>query len=198
MSNPEGFREFKQLTAVRSIDAPQSRYALSVVLGWTVFAKRLLPTERKCSGSSGVGREVVSELIELSAVIADIYDAAIEPALWQQVLASILAGSRPRRSVALPRRIRTKPGMRCRDWSTGFTNAPLYLTCGRRFWRNWCSSMARCPAGYVSRTEMSLRWSASSEEARHDLRPLMESGWIPRSERFKLRAAACETDRLHT
>jgi DNA-binding NarL/FixJ family response regulator len=32
---------------------------------------------------------VVSELIELSAVIADIYDAAIEPALWQQALASI-------------------------------------------------------------------------------------------------------------
>jgi DNA-binding NarL/FixJ family response regulator len=32
---------------------------------------------------------VVSELIELSAVIAEIYDAAIEPALWQQALASI-------------------------------------------------------------------------------------------------------------
>ena len=29
-----------------------------------------------------------------------------------------------------------------------------------------------------------VRWSASSEEARADLRPLMESGWIPRSERF--------------
>src|SRR5580704_13960121 len=29
-----------------------------------------------------------------------------------------------------------------------------------------------------------IRWSASSEEARSDLRPLMESGWIPRSERF--------------
>jgi DNA-binding CsgD family transcriptional regulator len=35
------------------------------------------------------GREVASELIELSSVIADIYDAAIEPALWQQALASI-------------------------------------------------------------------------------------------------------------
>jgi DNA-binding CsgD family transcriptional regulator/PAS domain-containing protein len=34
---------------------------------------------------------VVSELIELSAVVADIYDAAIEPALWQQALASICA-----------------------------------------------------------------------------------------------------------
>jgi DNA-binding CsgD family transcriptional regulator len=33
---------------------------------------------------------VVSELIELSAVIAEIYDAAIEPALWQQALASIV------------------------------------------------------------------------------------------------------------
>jgi DNA-binding CsgD family transcriptional regulator/PAS domain-containing protein len=32
---------------------------------------------------------VVSELIELSAVIADIYDAAIEPALWQHALASV-------------------------------------------------------------------------------------------------------------
>jgi hypothetical protein len=27
-------------------------------------------------------------------------------------------------------------------------------------------------------------WAASSQEARSDLRPLMESGWIPRSERF--------------
>jgi DNA-binding CsgD family transcriptional regulator len=35
------------------------------------------------------GKDVVSELIELSAVIADIYDAAIEPALWQQALSSI-------------------------------------------------------------------------------------------------------------
>jgi DNA-binding CsgD family transcriptional regulator len=35
------------------------------------------------------GREVASELIELSTVIADIYDAAIEPALWRQTLASI-------------------------------------------------------------------------------------------------------------
>ena len=34
---------------------------------------------------------MVSELIELSAVIADIYDAAIEPALWQQALASIVS-----------------------------------------------------------------------------------------------------------
>jgi DNA-binding CsgD family transcriptional regulator len=32
---------------------------------------------------------VVAELIELSAVIADIYDAALNPALWQQALASI-------------------------------------------------------------------------------------------------------------
>ena len=29
-----------------------------------------------------------------------------------------------------------------------------------------------------------VRWAASSEEARNDLRPLMESGWIPRSEQF--------------
>jgi DNA-binding CsgD family transcriptional regulator/PAS domain-containing protein len=35
--------------------------------------------------------EVVSELIELSSVIADIYDAAIDPALWQRALASICA-----------------------------------------------------------------------------------------------------------
>jgi DNA-binding CsgD family transcriptional regulator len=34
---------------------------------------------------------VVAELIELSAVIADIYDAAINPALWQQALASTTA-----------------------------------------------------------------------------------------------------------
>jgi DNA-binding CsgD family transcriptional regulator len=32
---------------------------------------------------------VVSELIELSSVIADIYDAAIDPMLWQQVLGRI-------------------------------------------------------------------------------------------------------------
>lgn len=35
------------------------------------------------------GREVDPEVIELSKVIADIYDAAINPALWQQALASI-------------------------------------------------------------------------------------------------------------
>jgi DNA-binding CsgD family transcriptional regulator/PAS domain-containing protein len=34
---------------------------------------------------------VASELIELSKVIADIYDAAINPALWQQALASTTA-----------------------------------------------------------------------------------------------------------
>jgi DNA-binding CsgD family transcriptional regulator len=34
---------------------------------------------------------VVSELIELSAVIGDIYDAAIDPAFWQQALGSICA-----------------------------------------------------------------------------------------------------------
>ena len=36
-----------------------------------------------------VGREVASELIELSDVIADIYDAAISPPLWQQTLGRI-------------------------------------------------------------------------------------------------------------
>src|ERR1700744_1547137 len=36
-------------------------------------------------------REVEAEFIKLSAVIAEIYDAAIEPALWQQALASICA-----------------------------------------------------------------------------------------------------------
>jgi DNA-binding CsgD family transcriptional regulator len=36
-----------------------------------------------------LGWEVVSELIELSAVIANVYDAAIDPALWRQALASI-------------------------------------------------------------------------------------------------------------
>lgn len=34
---------------------------------------------------------MISELIELSSVIADIYDAAIEPSLWRQALASITA-----------------------------------------------------------------------------------------------------------
>lgn len=34
---------------------------------------------------------MISELIELSSVIADIYDAAIDPALWQQALASMCA-----------------------------------------------------------------------------------------------------------
>jgi DNA-binding CsgD family transcriptional regulator len=29
-----------------------------------------------------------------------------------------------------------------------------------------------------------VRWAASSQEARADLKPLMDSGWIPRSERF--------------
>jgi DNA-binding CsgD family transcriptional regulator len=48
-----------------------------------------LPTERKCSGPPNVGCEVASELVELSAVIADIYDAAIEPALWKRALASV-------------------------------------------------------------------------------------------------------------
>jgi DNA-binding CsgD family transcriptional regulator len=34
---------------------------------------------------------LVSELIEFSAVVGEIYDAAIDPALWQQALASICA-----------------------------------------------------------------------------------------------------------
>jgi DNA-binding NarL/FixJ family response regulator len=38
-----------------------------------------------------------------------------------------------------------------------------------------------------------VRWSASSEEARNDLRPLMESGWIPRSERFNRLLRAQQT-----
>jgi DNA-binding NarL/FixJ family response regulator len=42
-------------------------------------------------GSFRIGAAVTSELIELSAVIGDIYDAAVEPALWQQALASICA-----------------------------------------------------------------------------------------------------------
>ena len=37
----------------------------------------------------GCGSEVNSELIELSDVIADIYDAAISPPLWQQTLGRI-------------------------------------------------------------------------------------------------------------
>jgi hypothetical protein len=36
-------------------------------------------------------RRVVSEIIEFSAVVGDIYDAAIDPTLWQQALASICA-----------------------------------------------------------------------------------------------------------
>jgi DNA-binding CsgD family transcriptional regulator len=38
-----------------------------------------------------------------------------------------------------------------------------------------------------------VRWSASSKEARADLRPLMESGWIPRSERFNRLLRAKQT-----
>jgi DNA-binding CsgD family transcriptional regulator len=38
-----------------------------------------------------------------------------------------------------------------------------------------------------------VRWAASSEEARADLRPLMESGWIPRSERFNRLLRAKQT-----
>lgn len=38
-----------------------------------------------------------------------------------------------------------------------------------------------------------LRWSASSEAARSDLRPLMDSGWIPRSERFNRLLRAKQT-----
>ena len=34
---------------------------------------------------------MVSELIELSSLIADIYDATLDPALWQQTLANISA-----------------------------------------------------------------------------------------------------------
>jgi DNA-binding CsgD family transcriptional regulator len=36
-------------------------------------------------------------------------------------------------------------------------------------------------------------WAASSKEAREDLRPLMESGWIPRSDRFKRQIRAEQT-----
>jgi DNA-binding CsgD family transcriptional regulator len=39
--------------------------------------------------ASFLGRQVVLELIELSTVIAQIYDAAIEPALWPPALGSI-------------------------------------------------------------------------------------------------------------
>jgi DNA-binding CsgD family transcriptional regulator len=38
-----------------------------------------------------------------------------------------------------------------------------------------------------------VRWSASSKEARNDLQPLMESGWIPRSERFNRLLRAKQT-----
>src|SRR6201996_3562388 len=38
-----------------------------------------------------------------------------------------------------------------------------------------------------------VRWSASSKEARADLQPLMESGWIPRSERFNRLLRAKQT-----
>jgi DNA-binding CsgD family transcriptional regulator len=38
-----------------------------------------------------------------------------------------------------------------------------------------------------------VHWSASSEDARNDLRPLMESGWIPRSERFNRLLRAKQT-----
>lgn len=38
-----------------------------------------------------------------------------------------------------------------------------------------------------------VRWSASSEEARSDLQPLMDSGWIPRSERFNRLLRAKQT-----
>jgi len=38
-----------------------------------------------------------------------------------------------------------------------------------------------------------IRWSASSKEARADLQPLMESGWIPRSERFNRLLRAKQT-----
>jgi DNA-binding NarL/FixJ family response regulator len=51
-----------------------------------------LLTGRKCSGSIKLpDTKVISELIELSTVIADIYDAAIDPALWRQALASVCA-----------------------------------------------------------------------------------------------------------
>jgi DNA-binding CsgD family transcriptional regulator len=38
-----------------------------------------------------------------------------------------------------------------------------------------------------------VRWSASSEEARNDLKPLMESGWITRSDRFNRQLRAKQT-----
>jgi DNA-binding CsgD family transcriptional regulator len=38
-----------------------------------------------------------------------------------------------------------------------------------------------------------VRWSASGEEPRNALRPLMESGWIPRSERFNRLLRAKQT-----
>jgi DNA-binding CsgD family transcriptional regulator len=38
-----------------------------------------------------------------------------------------------------------------------------------------------------------IGWAASSEEARADLRPLMESGWIPRSQRFNRQLRAKQT-----
>jgi hypothetical protein len=55
-----------------------------------IFATDLL-TERKCDGPPILGRRVVSEQTELSSVIGDIYDAAIDPTLWKQALANICA-----------------------------------------------------------------------------------------------------------
>ena len=49
-----------------------------------------MPIERKCSGSVHLaGCEVDLKPGELSRVIAEIYDAAIDPALWQRTLGSI-------------------------------------------------------------------------------------------------------------
>jgi DNA-binding CsgD family transcriptional regulator/PAS domain-containing protein len=52
------------------------------------FRKRRPPSERKCF-DLGFWGAVTSDLIELSAVIGDIYDAAIDPALWKRALGSI-------------------------------------------------------------------------------------------------------------
>jgi DNA-binding CsgD family transcriptional regulator len=41
--------------------------------------------------ANGLGRQMGSEAAELSAVIGDIYDAAIDPTLWTQALTSICA-----------------------------------------------------------------------------------------------------------
>jgi hypothetical protein len=56
-------------------------------MGWAVVRDYCLPSAN--APVLAVGEKMITELTEFSSVIGDIYDAAVDPRLWQQALASI-------------------------------------------------------------------------------------------------------------